>query len=177
MKKFMLLAVMVALVVPVAAFATGAPTPSATASRFCKQAQTSMGATLFAQTYASNASKSNAFGKCTSKNAAVARQDVNNAAKSCKALQTDPNFAMNHGGKTFAQYYGNAKGKNSVANAYGKCVAMAVSASITAQAKVTVSAAKSCKAALKASASSFATKYGTGTDAFGKCVALTATAK
>jgi len=41
----------------------------------------------------------------------------------------------------------------------------------------TVAAAKTCKAALKASATDFATKYGKGSNAFGKCVAATASTK
>src|SRR6266849_6781771 len=120
MRKFMLLFVLVALAVPVAALASGTPTAASTANRICKLAQTSMGATLFAQTYATNASKTDAF---------------------------------------------------------GKCVSQAVSKSVAAQAKTLTTAATSCKAALKASATDFATKYGTGRDAFGKCVAATSKTK
>src|SRR5258708_35199083 len=111
MRRFMLLLVLVALVVPVAALASG--TAASTANRICKLAQTSMGATLFAQTYATSASKADAFGKCLSKNAATAKQDVSDAAKTCTAQQADPNFAATHGGKTFEQFYGNntSKGK------------------------------------------------------------------
>src|SRR6266849_1031887 len=166
MRKFMLLFVLVAMAVPVAALASGTPTAASTANRICKLAQTSMGATLFAQTYATNASKADAFGKCVSKNVATAQQ-------------ADPNFAATHGGKTFEQFYGNntSKGKGSAANAFGKCVSQAVSESVAAQAKTLTSAATSCKAALKASATAFAAKYGTGRDAFGKCVAATSKTK
>ena len=59
----------------------------------------------------------------------------------------------------------------------GKCVSQAVSKSVAAQAKATVAAAKTCKAALKASATDFASKYGTGRNAFGKCVSATASTK
>jgi ribosomal protein L9 len=58
-----------------------------------------------------------------------------------------------------------------------KNTAAAVSHSVAAQAKATVAAAKTCKAALKASATDFATKYGKGSNAFGKCVAATASTK
>jgi hypothetical protein len=173
MLKLRMIAVLVALVVPVAALADGAPTPASTASQICKQAQTSMGAALFAQTYGTNASKSNAFGKCVSKNAGGAQQDVSNAAKRCKAEQADATFAASHGGKTFTQFYGTnvSKGKGTGANAFGKCVSQAASASADAQATAATGAAKSCKAALKASAADFATKYGSSHSAFGKCVA------
>ncbi len=179
MRKFMLLFVLVALAVPVAALASGTPTAASTANQICKLAQTSMGATLFAQTYATNPSKADAFGKCVSKNAATAKQDVSTASKTCTAQQADPNFAATHGGKTFEQFYGNntSKGKGSAANAFGKCVSQAVSESVAAQAKTLTSAATSCKAALKASATAFAAKYGTGRDAFGKCVAATSKTK
>jgi hypothetical protein len=164
---------LVALIVPMAALAdTATPTPASTANQICQQARTSMGAALFTQTYGTNASKANAFGKCVAKNAGAAQQDVSNAAATCKAEQSDPNFATSHGGKTFDQYYGanSAKGKGAGANAFGKCVSKSVANSATKQADASTSAAKSCKAALKASASDFAAKYGTGRNAFGKCV-------
>jgi hypothetical protein len=167
MKRLMLLVFVVALVAPVAAFADAAPTPASTANQLCKQAQTSLGATLFAQTYRT-------FGKCVSSKTPAAQQDVTNAAKTCKAQQADPNFAGSHGGKTFDQFYGTAKGKSADANAYGKCVSAAVKASVDAQTAATTHAAKVCKAALKASPANFATAWGTGSNAFGKCVAKTA---
>jgi hypothetical protein len=173
MRKIMLF-VLVALVVPVAAFASGTPSAASTANSLCKQAQTAMGTTLFAQTYATNTSKSNGFGKCASrKNTVKAQQIVSNAAKTCTAQQSDTSFSTTHNGMSFVQFYGASKGKNSAANAYGKCVSAAVSNAVSAQAKVTAAAAKSCKAALKASATAFAAKYGT----FGKCVALASKSK
>ena len=173
MRILMLLAVIAALVAPVAAFADAAPTPATTANGLCKATQAAMGAKLFSQTYGANA-----FGKCVSKSATAAQQVVSNAAKTCKALQADANFAAAHGGKTFNQFYGStSKGKSADANAYGKCVSQAVSASVAAHAKVTTSAAKTCKAALKASAVDFATKWGKTSSAFGKCVAATSATK
>ena len=92
MRKFMLLFVLVALAVPVAALASGTPTAASTANQICKLAQTSMGATLFAQTYATNASKADAFGKCVSKNAATAKQRVEDVygAGSAPQFRRDP---------------------------------------------------------------------------------------
>jgi hypothetical protein len=175
MRKLMLVVALVALAVPVAAYASGTPSAASTANQICKQAQASMGA-LVAQTYATNASKSNAFGKCVAKNTSAAQQDVSNASKTCTSQQADPNFAGSHGGKTFEQFYGNnaSKGKGSAANAFGKCVSLAVSKSVTAQAQSLTTAAKSCKAALKASSTAFASSYGTSKSAFGKCVAAAA---
>ena len=79
----------------------------------------------------------------------------------------DANFASTHGGQSFAQFYGNSKnGKN----AMGKCVSQAVQSTVAAQAKASKSALKSCKAAMKADKAAFATTYGSGKDALGKCV-------
>jgi hypothetical protein len=167
MKTLMLLVVAAALVAPVAAFANGAPTASSTANKLCKTTQSTMGAALFTKTYGANG-----FGKCVSKNAALAKTIVANASRTCKGLQADVNFAAAHGGSTFDQVYGStSKGKSADANALGKCVSQAVSASVAAHGKVTTAAARSCKSALNANAADFATKYGKDQNAFGKCVA------
>ena len=173
MRKFMLLFSLVALAVPVAAFADTSPTPAQTANAMCAAAKTAMG-TSFATTYGTNASKSNAFGKCVSSHAKSAQNAVTNASKSCKAQLADATFAASHDNKTFAQFYGNSKnGKN----AMGKCVSQAVQSAVAAQAKASKAALKSCKAAMKANKAAFATTYGTGKDALGKCVAATSGSK
>jgi hypothetical protein len=177
----MLLVVVVALAAPVAAFADGAPTPYSVANQICKQAQASMLAADFAKAYGTNASRSNAFGKCVAAHGAAATQAVSDANKTCKAerAQSDTAFAAAHAGKTFDQLYGTntSKGNGSGSNAFGKCVSKAASASAATQAAAAISAAKSCKAAFKASAKDFADKYGTGRNAFGKCVAATSQTK
>lgn len=173
MRKFMLLLSLVALAAPIAAFADAPPSPALTANAMCAAAKTSMG-TSFATTYGTNASKSNAFGKCVSSHAKAAKDAISNASKSCKAQLADANFAAAHGGKSFAQFYGGAKnGKN----AMGKCVSQAVHSAVAAQAKASKSALKSCKAALKADKTAFATLYGTGRDALGKCVSTKSNTK
>ena len=173
MRKFMLLLSLVALAAPVAAFADGSPSPAQTANAICAATKTAMG-TSFATTYGTNASKSNAFGKCVSANAKAANHAVQNAAKSCKAQLADANFAATHDNKTFAQFYGGSKnGKN----AMGKCVSLAVQSTVAAQAKASKSALKSCKAAMKADKTAFATTYGSGKDALGKCVAAKSSTK
>jgi len=165
---------LVALVVPVAALADSStpPTPASTANVVCKASLLSMGAASFKQTYAT-------FGKCVSQSASQGRQDVSNAAKTCKAQQADPNFAAGHGGKTFDQFYGSndSKGKGAGKNSFGKCVSQQVQQSVQAQAQAAASAAKTCKAALKADAAAFATTYGKGRNAFGKCVSKTSKTK
>ena len=173
MRKMILILALVAVVGPVAALADStAPTPASTANASCKAKLQSMGAATFKQTYAT-------FGKCVSQSASHGRQDVSNAAKSCKAQQADPNFAGSHGGKSFDQFYGSnsSKGKGADRNAYGRCVSQQVQQSVKAEAAASASAAKTCKAALKADATAFATKYGTGRNAFGKCVSQTAKTK
>jgi hypothetical protein len=154
----------VALLAPVAAFADTAPTPSQTASQICKSLQTKLG-TTFAQTYAT-------FGACVKANLQHATQDVQNAAKTCTAEQSDAGFAATHGGKTFDQTYGTngAKGKGADANAYGKCVSQHAQQSAQQDVQATVNAAKSCKALLKTDATTYHSKYGSGRNAFGKCV-------
>src|SRR6185436_19157938 len=101
---------------------------------------------------------------------ATAKSQVGNevsASSSCRAQQADATFAANHGGKTFAQYYGtNADGTN----AFGKCVSSTANAASRAQGKAVVNAARSCQAEQKAGPAAFKTKYGT----FGKCVSTKA---
>jgi hypothetical protein len=174
MRKLIFMGLLIALAAPVAAMADGTtPTAPTTANQTCKLARTTLGATMFAQTYATNAAKANAFGKCVSSNLKSARHAVANAAKTCKAEQADPNFAAAHGGKTFDQFYGtnSSKGKGTAANAFGKCVSKAVSSTVNDHVKAVVNAAKSCKAARKSDAAAFAAKYGTERNAFAKCVA------
>lgn len=170
MRKFMILLSLVALAAPVAAFADAPPTPAQTAQKMCVAARTAMG-TSFATTYAT-------FGKCVSAHTKSALNAVNNASKSCKAQAADANFASTHGSKTFDQFYGSTKnGKGSPQNAMGKCVSLAVQSTVAAQAKASKAALKSCKAALKADKAAFATLYGTGRDALGKCVAAKSSTK
>jgi hypothetical protein len=174
MRKFMLLLSLVALVAPIAAFADAAPTPAQTANQICSQERTTtLGASKFTETYGTNATKSNAFGKCVSKNAKAAQQAVANANASCKAQQADANFAATHDNKTFDQFYG----KNGKGNAFGKCVSQAVQSTVAATAKASAAALKSCKALRKSNLALFTQQNGTGKDALGKCVSKASTSK
>jgi hypothetical protein len=172
--------VLTALALPAAAIAAGTPNTNSLANTSCKSQQTAMAlitATTFKLAYGTNASRSNAFGKCVAKATVTANAAVQNAAKSCKAQQADLNFATatsNPKGLTFDAFYGgngNAKGKSADANAYGKCVSKLTQQSTNAQTKADVAAAKTCKTELAASKTNFATAYGQGRNAFGACVA------
>lgn len=147
MQKLMIVFSLVALAAPVAAFADAPPSPAQTAQKMCVAAKASMGASF--AIYGTNASKSNAFGKCVSAHAKAAKDAVSNASKSCKAKLA---------------------GATNDKNAMGKCVSQAVQSTVAAQAKASKAALKSCKAAMKADKAAFATTYGTGKDALGKCV-------
>jgi hypothetical protein len=172
MRTMLLLLVMAALAAPVVALADTAPTPASAANQLCQQSKTTLGAN-FASTYGTNANKSNAFGKCVSQNAKNAQNAVENASKACTAEQTaDP--------AAFAKKYGsNGKpgSEGAAKNAFGKCVSNSTHASVVAAAAAAPSAAKSCKADRKADPAAFATKYGKGANAFGKCVAAHAKTK
>jgi hypothetical protein len=173
MKTTLLVLVVAALLVPVAALADGTtPAPTTVANQLCSQLKASMGAT-FATTYGTNASKSNAFGQCVAKQAKPAATTVANALQSCKTEQAaDP--------AAFDKKYGTngkAGSKGADQNALGKCVSAAVKAANATTAKALTTAAATCKAALKASKTDFATKWGAKPGAFGRCVAATAKTK
>jgi len=130
----------------------------------CASIRTQLGTALFNKTYGTSTADQNAYGKCISATAKSQLHNEVSASSSCKSQQSDATFAANHGGKTFAEYYGtNADGSN----AFGKCVSSTANAASKAQAKAVVNAARSCQAEQKANPAAFQTKYGT----FGKCVA------
>ena len=139
-----------ALIAPIAALADAAPTTSSAANQFCKQQQTTLG-TSFATAYRT-------FGKCVSSNTKNATNAIADASKACAAERTaNPTAFANK-------------------NAFGKCVSAKVSQAAKTAATKAPSALKQCKAARKSNAAGFASTYGTGADALGKCVAATAKA-
>jgi hypothetical protein len=130
----------------------------------CSSIRKQLGTALFNKTYGKNANDQNAFGKCVSSTAHAQAHNEVTASSSCAAQQADPNFAANHGGKTFEQYYGtNADGSN----AFGKCVSSTAKASSHAQGQAVVNAARTCQSLQKADPVGFKTTYPT----FGACVA------
>ncbi|HUP32942.1 MAG TPA: hypothetical protein VM184_07905 [Gaiellaceae bacterium] len=174
--KTMIVAVAAAALLPTAALADPAASPSdkANGARVCQALKASLGAT-FATTYGTNADGPNAMGKCVSAWARAAHQNRHEAQTECKAEQADPNFAAAHDGKTFAQHYG--VGKRG-ANAMNRCVGAKAQAENTAERQATVRAAKQCKAERTSlGATAFTAKYGTKPSAFGKCVSKLAQAQ
>ena len=127
--------------------------------------------------------KYHSMSRCVRENAAEESAEEQkartNASKECKAEAADATFAVEHDGKSFAEFYGaNANDKN----AHGKCVsskAKAKKAEMDAadaqEAKDFKNAAKACADERRSlGASAFANNYGTNPNkrnAFGKCVA------
>jgi hypothetical protein len=173
MRKIALLAVLALVAVP-AAFAQDSPTPTDQAGTLCKQQRTQMGTTAFKLLYGG---ASNAYGRCVSKLASTVSGDNANAAKKCAAERADANFAANHDGKTFAQFYGTSTHGNGNGNAFGKCVSSKAQAQEQEQQQATINAAKTCKAERNSMGPvAFTAKYGGHSNAFGRCVSKTAKA-
>lgn len=164
MRKLIFACLTVVLAIPAFA-AAGTPTSAdhAAAVKQCSTERTVMGTPAFKLLYGTNASKSNAFGKCVSKLAQQNAKNRSNAAASCRTERTaDP--------AAFASKYGTGKKH---ANAFGNCVAQTAKAAAAQQLKATTNAAKACWAERKADPAAFKTKYGTNankSNAFGKCV-------
>ena len=175
MRRTLLAGALASLALTVPALADDPPNPNSPSAQ-CRAERTAMGDTNFKNTYGTNASKSNAFGKCVSKHARSQDTNADNAAKRCKAEQSDANFAATHGGKTFAQFYGtNRNGRN----AFGKCVSAKADQATENQQEAILNAARTCRAEQRADRTAFRNKYGTNrnkSNAFGKCVSKQARA-
>jgi hypothetical protein len=158
MRTILTTALLLALALPAAALGDDpAPSPQQTANQMCQAERTKLGADTFKLTYGTNANKSNAWGKCVSKNAVAAEHAADNAAKTCKAERDSK------GADAFAAEYGtNPNGKN----AFGKCVSQHARHETEAETQETVSAARACKAELTADRVAFKKKYKN----FGACV-------
>jgi hypothetical protein len=177
MRKLMILAALATMAVPAVATA-GSSTAKSDAQKQCRAERTAMGAQTFKDTYGTNKTKSNAFGKCVShrrhQNASDEKTSHSNASKDCKAeRKADP--------AAFQQKYGTGKNKK---NALGKCVSQKSKEKTKAteqnQVNAEENAAKQCKAERKADPAAFATTYGTNknkSNAFGKCVSQKAKAQ
>ena len=171
MKRLIIPIAVAALLAPVAATAADPPGQAQTnAARACKALRTSMGAAAFNRAFGANASDRNAYGKCVARLAKLEQQNIDSANSTCQAEQADATFAASHGGKTFAQFYGTNENGN---NAFGMCVSQKAKAKTETLEQQTVSAAKACKAEMKADPAVFRRKYGksrTLANAYGKCV-------
>ena len=158
-----LIAALALVALPAAAFAEAAPEQKS-AAQLCQEQKKAMGDVAFKALYGTNANKSNAFGKCVSKQNAQADKSHANAAKAC----ADERKTL--GEQAFRDKYG----KDNKANAFGKCVSAKAQAEIAAQQAATIKAAKACKAERKTLGdAAFKAQYGTNANkanAFGKCV-------
>ena len=187
MKRLLTAGLLAALLaVPASASAKPTTTDRTNAAKECRAERGSTAATreAFRVKYGTNASKSNAFGKCVSRRArdeaAERAAAKTNAAKECKAERAaDP--------AAFSAKYGTSGNGNGNGNAYGKCVsgkAKAKEAAADARDAERIaarkSAAKECATERAADRAAFREKYGTNankSNAFGKCVSATAKAK
>jgi hypothetical protein len=167
-KILFLLATTAALCIPAASVAANTPSPAKLAAQSCKALRTQLGVQTFRQTYHS-------FAGCLGKTTQEAGQDIQNAARTCRAQRNDSNFASEpgHDGKTFQQFYGTNAGSTQGAgmNAFGKCVSTIAKQNAKSDVKDTVAAAKTCKALKTNDLTTFQSTFGTGRNAFGKCVA------
>ncbi len=164
MKRLILTFLVAAAVAAAAAFAAS-PDAVTNASSDCTALRAKMGVTAFAQAYSS-------FGACVSRYSSLEQQNQASAQASCTALQADPTFAANHGGKTFTQFYGT--GKNGT-NAMTRCVSALAKAASQAEQQGRLNPSQTCHAARSGmTLTAFNQLYGTKTsnyaNAFGKCV-------
>lgn len=122
----------------------------------------------------------------------VAGQDRENAARACKQLQaqmgaafatTYRNFGACVSKWTREAHQNRHQATQACASeprkggAFARCVSAKLRSELSADVRETLAAAKTCKAQRKADAASFAASYGTGANAFGKCVSKLAAAK
>ena len=147
--KWIVVAAVAALAVPVSASAVINQTDYKNASKFCKALRADMEKTTpgsFKLTYGTNKNRSNAFGKCVSKNAKTVDEIHSSAVQQCKAAGTKP---------------------------FGKCVSSTEHQAQVEQQDAIVNAAKDCRTERAADPNAFRDKYGTNhnkRNAFGKCV-------
>ncbi|HLY47976.1 MAG TPA: hypothetical protein VKR21_02170 [Solirubrobacteraceae bacterium] len=166
-----------ALALPSIAMATSSSARSA-AEKQCRTERTQMTSATFTATYATNKSKSNAFGKCVSHRTSQNTADENSAQTSAEAQCRSQQSADSTG---FSTKYGTGKnGKN----AFGKCVSQTAHSmstkTETTQVSAEENAAKQCRSEQSSDAAAFKAKYGTGAqkaNAFGRCVSQKARAQ
>src|SRR4029450_6082338 len=105
-KKFLIVAVLAALIVPAVSLGSG-PTGQdrENAARACRALRASMGVELFRQTYGTvQSNRRNAFGKCVSQWTRTEHQNRVSARSACSTEQADANFAATHAAKTVAEF-------------------------------------------------------------------------
>jgi hypothetical protein len=167
MRRIIATALLAFAVAPVAASVAAAGSDATrNASVACTALKAKIGATSFAQAYTS-------FGACVSALTPVEQQNVASAQAACAAEQSDPvAFAVAHGGKTFAQFYGTGKNDK---NALTKCVSTKAQASSKTEQLARTNPSRTCRSArTQLGASIWALRFGTASNAFGKCVSWAA---
>jgi hypothetical protein len=179
MKKFLIVSVLAALIVPAASLGDPDGQDRENAARACRAIRATLGPELFRQSYGTVQSKRrNAFGRCVSQWTRAEHQNRTSARQACRAEQVDATFPDTHDGKTFAEFYGTGPKHR---NAFGKCVSSKAKAASDEARQNTVNAARSCKAErAELGAGPFREKYGRNAsdrNAFGKCVSQLAKAK
>jgi hypothetical protein len=153
MKRLLIMvAALAALAVPVSASGVINQTDYKNASKFCKALRSDMESTVpgsFKQTYGTNHNRSNAFGKCVSKNVKTVHNIHADAVAQCKSAHSKP---------------------------LGKCVSSTEHQQQATARDEIVNAAKQCRSERAANPDAFRDKYGTNhnkRNAFGKCVSKT----
>jgi hypothetical protein len=159
---FVLALALMAITASAVAGTTPTPADKAAAAKQCSTERTANPA-AFKLLYGTNASRSNAFGKCVSKLAQQNAKNQTNAAAQCRTERdADP--------AAFAANYGTGKKH---ANAFGNCVSGKAKAAAAQQVQATINASKACWTERKADPAAFKAKYGSNpnkSNAFGKCV-------
>ena len=122
----------------------------------CRALRTQLGVSLFDLSYGKNKNDRNAFGKCVSATARLQGHNELSASATCATQQSDPNFASNHGGQTFDQFYGTNADRS---NAFGRCVSSTAKTASTLHTQAIVHAALTCKADRKSDPDAFKSKY------------------
>jgi hypothetical protein len=169
MRAYLLALGFVALAVPTAAFAVDPASPDPSPAQMCKEERKAMGVDAFKLMHGTKTG-ANALGKCVSKKTKELSATRTNAAKQCRAEQSDSSFASAHGDKTFDQFYGTSKNG---ANAFGKCVSSKANDAVEESHEAVMNAAKRCKTERTSDPAAFKTKYGSHgnkSNAYGKCV-------
>src|SRR5260370_9775326 len=166
MKRLIFLRMVARAVVPTWAIAAnGDPTKNASAD--CTALRDKMGPVAFSGVYAT-------FGACVTHFAPIEQANNTSANTSCTALQSDANFAANHSGKTFAQFYGTGKKGN---DAFGNCVSTFAKTSSQTEQQGRLSPSQTCRTLRTTLGATFAKIYGNEKNAFGKCVSKQAQAQ
>lgn len=161
-KVWLTVGVLAALALPATAVALS-PSDFKNAAKYCKAVRAEMGVATFKATYGTNKKKSNAYGKCVSKQARVEHSNHSNAVTDCRDERSQDVTAFN-------EKYGS--GHNG-ANALGKCVSQKSKAASADEQEATVNAARACREERSQGAQAFKDTYGTNrnkSNAFGKCV-------